>query len=98
MVTSACVLLLDPARRQAVVARIAADPRLHVGEPIGPRVPVVVEVDGLSAAEATVEQLRAEAGVLAVDVVTVEFDPEDDIDARVPSPRFSRAEARDGAS
>ncbi len=89
MVTSALVVTLDKgscARRGAIDA-LASDSRLTLGELAGARLPVVAETMGLGAAEALVEELSAVPGVVFVDVVLVDFDPEADRDT---APRLGK--------
>jgi hypothetical protein len=89
MVTSALVVTLDgdAGVRRAAVDALAADARLTLGELVGARLPVVAETTGLGAAESLVEELSAIAGVLLVDVVLVDFDPDADVDA---APRLGK--------
>lgn len=82
MVTSALVVTLDgdARKRGAVMDVLLGDRRLMLGEQAGLRLPVVAETTGLAAAEALVEELSAIDGVVFVDVVLVDFDPDADID------------------
>lgn len=82
MVTSALVVTLDRDTRKHCTTMdvLACDRRLVLGELAGVRLPVVAETTGLAAAEALVEELSAIDGVVFVDVVLVDFDPDHDID------------------
>jgi hypothetical protein len=79
MVVSALVVTLaqGPVVREVTLARLSADPRLMVGEPIADRVPVVAEVDSTAAGVALVDELGARAGIARVDVVSIVFEDPD---------------------
>jgi hypothetical protein len=98
MVTSALVVTLesDAAARSAAIEALASDARLTLGEAAGVRLPVVAETPGLAAAEALAEELARVAGVFAVDVVLVDFDPDADVDAAPRLGRRRREEDGDG--
>lgn len=85
MVTSALVLTLtsEVAECGTVVAALAGDLRVAIGDRIATRLPVVVQSSGLGAAEQIVEWMRSLEGVLAIDVVLVDFDPDVDIDTAI---------------
>ena len=89
VVTSALVVTLegDASVRSTAIDALASDPRLTLGEPAGVRLPVVAETSGLAAAETLAEELLAIPGVVFVDVVLVDFDPDADIDA---APRLGK--------
>lgn len=93
MVTSALVVTLDDdaSARATAIDAMASDARLTLGEPAGMRLPVVAETSGLAAAETLAEELMAVPGVVLVDVVLVDFDPDADIDA---APRLGRQRPR----
>lgn len=80
VVTSALVVTLaeGAGARSSAVAILAADERLTLGDPEGARLPVVAETKGLADSEALVERLATLPGVLAVDVVVVDFDADAD--------------------
>ena len=92
MVTSALVVTVDgdASARRAALDALGADPRLMLGEIAGARLPVVAETTGLGAAERLVEELSAISGVVLVEVVLVDFDPDEDVDA---PPRLRRNSA-----
>lgn len=94
MVTSALVLTIDGDAhvRRAALDALGSDARLMLGEMAGARLPVVAETSGLAAAEKLVEELSAAPGVLFVDVVLVDFDPDADVDA---APSLGRRRRRD---
>lgn len=56
-----------------VLAELARDPRVTLGELQGLHLPVVLEAPTLEESEAVVEGLARRAGILFVDVVTVDF-------------------------
>lgn len=76
MIVSALVVTLgpDPSGHAAVLARLAADPRITLGQPCRDRVPVVTEVASADAGAALVEALQAADGVARVDVVSIDFE------------------------
>ncbi len=75
MVTSALVLTLTPhpVERLRALARLAADPRLELGEPVKDRLPVVAEAASAADGAALCDALGAHEGVLRVDVVAIDF-------------------------
>ena len=87
MVTSALVVTLDDDESRDPTRTLADDARLTLGERVGLRLPVVAETLGLAAAEALTTELLAVPGVVSVDVVLVDFDPDADVDG---APRFGR--------
>ena len=76
MVVSALVVTLSPQPTgyAATVARLAADPRLLVGELCRDRLPIVTEVDSGDAGAALVEELEQQDGIAKVDVVSIDFE------------------------
>ena len=76
MVVSALVVTLPaaPAARPLVVATLARDPRLMLGAAVQDRLPLVAEVDSAHEGAALVDELRAVDGVIAVDVVAIDFE------------------------
>lgn len=87
--TSALVVTLEDESHDlaAVLAALTSDARLTLGERVGVRLPVVAETLGLAAAEALTTDLLAVPGIVSVDVVLVDFDPDADVDG---TPRFGR--------
>lgn len=79
MVVSALVVTLAsaPVIRELTLARLCADPRLEVGEPIADRVPVVAEVASTADGAALVDELGAREGIARVDVVSIVFDEQE---------------------
>ncbi len=79
MVVSALVVTLTsaPVFRELTLARLAADPRLQIGEPVADRVPVVAEVASTAAGAELVEELEAREGIARVDVVSIVFDEQE---------------------
>ncbi len=100
MVTSALVVTLlgDDEALRAATSALADDPRLTIGAIEGRRLPVVAETSGLAAAEALVGDLLGVAGVAAVDVVRVDFDPEMDVDGAIHFGRRARRDSDHEAS
>jgi hypothetical protein len=75
MVTSALVLTLtpQPVERLRAIARLAADPRLELGEPVADRLPVVAESTSAAEGAALCDALADHEGVVRVDVVAIDF-------------------------
>ncbi len=78
MIVSALVVTLtpDPVAGAVVMAELAQDPRLTLGEPIAGRLPVVVETDSTAAGAQLCDALSARPGVVRVDVVAIDFSSE----------------------
>jgi hypothetical protein len=78
MVTSALVLTLtpEPLLRLRVLARLSADPRLELGEPVAHRLPVVAESASAAEGAALCDALGEHEGVMCVDVVAIDFGEE----------------------
>lgn len=98
MVTSALVVTLDgdATARAAALEALSSDARLTLGDLAGLRLPVVAETSGLATAEALTEELLALRGVVFVDVVLVDFDPDTDIDAAPRLGKSRREREEDG--
>lgn len=80
MTISSLLLTLSPeesARRQAL-ATLAADPRLTLGEPIGDRLPLVLETPSAREAAQASEALLDVTGVTFVELVTVHFEDQEE--------------------
>jgi hypothetical protein len=80
MPISSLVLTLDasPELRARVLSEVARDPRISLGTPVKERwLPVVTETASLSEGEVLAESLRELPGVSFVDVVMVDFSPEE---------------------
>ena len=60
--------------RDAVLAELAREPGVELGEPIGQRVPAVTETPTLREGRRLVERLLELAGVAHVDVLSVNFE------------------------
>ncbi len=73
MPVSALVLTLELDRIDEVVAQLATEPHVTLGELQRDRLPVVTEADSLEQAEDSVRALEAVPGVRFVDVVSVDF-------------------------
>ena len=75
MIVSALVLTLDEPgpRREELLRRLQADPRLALGAAEGHRLPLVAEVPCPADGEALVQELGTTPGVRFVDVVLVDF-------------------------
>jgi hypothetical protein len=75
MVISALVLTLSaqPVERLRALARLAADVRLELGEPVADRLPVVAESASAAEGAALCEALAEHDGVVRVDVVAIDF-------------------------
>jgi nitrate reductase NapAB chaperone NapD len=78
MPISALVLTVDPEAPGDLLAALAADPRLTVGEAVGVRIPVVAETATARGGAELVEELLRTDGVLHVVVVCVELTEEGD--------------------
>lgn len=78
MTTSGLVLTLDddPVARARLLAALAVEPSVVVGDPQGLHLPIATEVETPEAAEALAERLRDLDGVRFVDVVFVHFGPD----------------------
>jgi hypothetical protein len=68
----------DPDARAAAMARLAEDPRLTLGRPVAERLPVVAESRSAGEGAALVEELGQHAGVVRVDVVSIDFEDDGD--------------------
>lgn len=77
MAVSALVVTLpaDLERRTDVMARLAADPRITIGEPVRERLPIVTETADARNSARLVERLEEIDGV-RVDLVAVCFEEE----------------------
>jgi hypothetical protein len=73
MPISALVLALDPKLASITRERLSGDPRLELGSIQGARLPVVAETADLHSSRELVRELTCTPGVLAVDVVSVDF-------------------------
>ncbi len=60
--------------RDAVLAVLAREPGIELGEPEGPRVPAVSETPTLAEGRRLVERLVETSGVAHVDVLSVNFE------------------------
>jgi hypothetical protein len=76
MTISALVVTVAPATARLTLEQLARDPRLTLGDPSGPRVPVVAETDSCRDGRALVEHLQQMPGIEFVDVVLVDFSEE----------------------
>lgn len=76
MIVSALVVTLPalPAARPDVIDALTRDPRLLVGVPVADRLPVVAEAESARAGADLVDHLRTVDGVVAVDVVSIDFE------------------------
>lgn len=72
-VSGLVVTLLRGAEAPSTLARLRADPRLTVGEPVANRLPLAVATADVRAAEALVRELEAVPGVARVDVISIDF-------------------------
>lgn len=73
MPISGLVVTLEREGDDDTIARLSNDHRLTIGEPLGRVVPVVAETATLEEGAALVDFLTNMIGVIAVDVVSVEF-------------------------
>ena len=76
MVISALVLMLapDPERRARVLAELAGDPRLSLGELVRDRLPIVAESGSAGEGTTLCDELADRDGVVRVDVVSIDFE------------------------
>lgn len=76
MPISALVITLRPTAhdRDAVLAELAREPYIELGQPEGQRVPAVSETPTLQEGRRLVERLLETAGVAHVDVLSVNFE------------------------
>jgi len=78
-ISSLVITLVDNTLlRSQVLRSLARDARLSLGEPVGAKVPVVAETMSLEAGRRLFQDLRDEAGVEYVDVVSIHFEDESD--------------------
>lgn len=70
-ISSLVLTLANPGER--LLADLASDPRLTLGETQGAYLPVVLETSTLGESKAAVEELMTREGVRFVDIVTVDF-------------------------
>jgi hypothetical protein len=77
MIISALVLTLDHARADETIARLAAEPRLLLGQRIDNRLPVVTEVGTLGEGRDLYQALEQTPGVLLVSLVRVDLHTEE---------------------
>ncbi len=76
-VSGLVVTLTRDADARSALARLHADPRLTLGEPVADRLPLVAEAPDARAGEALVRELEATPGVARVDVISIDFSSED---------------------
>lgn len=78
MPISGLVITLDAetCKRLQALERLASDPRLTLGTPVGSCLPVVAETRTLAEGEALVEDLGRREDIVFVDVVSVDFTDE----------------------
>lgn len=77
MPIAAILLTLADASEGSVRQRLAADPRLRVGAPVGDRLPVAIDTPTGADGEALLEELSVVEGVTGVEVVAVDFSEDD---------------------
>lgn len=66
----------ERAEHAAVLAMLASDPYVELGEPHGVRVPAVCETPTLEEGRQLFERLRRTVGVVNVDVLSIDFEDE----------------------
>jgi hypothetical protein len=67
-------LCSDPILRAQGIARLIEQPGVTIGEPTDDRWPVVAETSTLEAGAALVTELGNAAGIVRVDVVSIDFE------------------------
>lgn len=80
MGVSGLVVTADEGSLAGVCAALAADPRVTLGDPEGPRLPIVVETAGLVEDDQIWAWLHSVPGVRFVDVAYVHFGQGEDHD------------------
>lgn len=78
MPVSAIVLTLDTTECPELLSSLGQDPRVLLGQSNGLHVPLVLDTETIAESEAVVDWLNDQSGVVAAELVAVDFSADDE--------------------